>query len=139
MAVKPITLPTQTELDRRALAKLLTKKQLYFIDDMNYVVRANSPNTYEVVGVIGENGEIVWGQIGGLMSNQTDLTLALADKSDVGHTHEPDHTHANKAILDEIIDSGDGLKYFGDDGDYHDVPGGVGGSDYEYISDGIPT
>ena len=47
--------------------------------------------------------DIEWGDIGGLLGNQTDLTHVLLDKSDVGHTHvEADVTNLDKYTRVEV-------------------------------------
>lgn len=58
----------------------------------------------------------------------TDLMIA-----DWNNAAAYSHFHANFDILDTIIDSGDGSRYFGDDGLYHVLPITVPGSDTQVI------
>ncbi len=53
----------------------------------------------------GPGGDPEWGDIGGTLSNQTDLQTALDGKSDVGHTHDVYLTEAEADLLYDPINA----------------------------------
>lgn len=55
MKIKSRIFATRRDLDSRASENLLNYKEIYFIDDENIFVRANSKNTYEIIGGGGSN------------------------------------------------------------------------------------
>jgi hypothetical protein len=88
-----------------------------------------------VTSVNGETGVVVLDKddIGlGNVDNTSDANkpistatqTALNGKSDTTHTHADLHTHTNKAVLDDIIDSGDGNSFLANDGTYKTVSSG---------------
>lgn len=80
-----------------------------------------------------------WGNIGGTLSNQTDLNSALAGKSATGHTHSYEPANANiqthistphapaNAQSNNISDVNAGLLTGGQETNLHSHTGGGGG------------
>ena len=89
--------------------------------------------------------DVRWGDIGGSISDQTDLKHALDNKSDKNHTHLSSqindfdeavsnnqdvhtnttnrHNHINKLLLDSLVSNGSGEAFLADDGKYKSYMG----------------
>jgi hypothetical protein len=70
------------------------------VSENNYPVTVNEVT--QAVNVAAPLA-VVWGNIAGSLANQADLVAALADKSDVGHTHTASEiTNFNEALDDRV-------------------------------------